>query len=110
MITRKILLFMLNTHKKGGNFMIKYNYAGAAALWNELYNLCFNPWDLDNKQKQRREFMRDITRDKKKYHIDFLWDRICFSSIDYKTNAETRKYIRDLDNLLTSIIDFKGVL
>ena len=89
--------------------MIKYNYTGAAALWNELYNLCFSPWDFDNRQRERREFLRDITRGKKQATIDYLWDSICFAAVP-PVSDDTHKYINDLDNLITKILDFKGVL
>ena len=88
--------------------MIKYDYTGAAALWDRFYNLCFNPWDLDNQQRQRREFLRDITRGNKQETIDFLWDRICFVAVP-PILEDTHKIINNLDNLLTDIINFKGV-
>ena len=44
--------------------MLKYNYKGAAALWDEYYTLCVDPWELGDteKQQERRYFMRAITR------------------------------------------------
>ena len=89
--------------------MIKYNYKGAAGLWSRLYSLCFSPWDLDNPQKDRRDFMRDITRGKKQDTIDFLWNSICFSAVP-PVSDDTRKHIKAIDILIDDIIDFKGVI
>ena len=89
--------------------MLKYNYKGAAALFDRMNDLCFNPWDFDNKQRQRREFLRDITRGNKQETIDFLCVRIDFAAVPSVSN-ETLETIRQIDSLLTDIINFKGVL
>ena len=91
--------------------MIKYNYTGAAALWDELYNLCFNPWDFSDRQKERRDFMRELTRGNYSETVDFLKQEIDF--ILPAENATSRCYDFDLikhyESLITKLVLFKGV-
>lgn len=89
--------------------MIKYNYTGAAALWDRLYTLCFNPWDLDDIQKDRRFFMRDITRGKTSETICYILETIDFSAVPPVAN-ETLEKIKELEQLANDVITFKGVL
>ena len=88
--------------------MIKYDYKGAAALWDRLVSLCFNPWDFDNQQEQRRQFLRDMTRGNKDNDINYLWDRVCYVAVP-PISKGTHKLIYDYDKLINDIIDFKGV-
>ena len=89
--------------------MVKYNYTGAAALWEKLYILCFNPWDFSDRQKERRFFMREITRGNIEETINHLWDSICFAAVP-PVSEKTHKYINDLDVLISDLLKFKGVL
>lgn len=92
--------------------MIKYNYTGAAALWNELYNLCFEPWQFDDSQKERRYFMHELTRGNYSETVDFLKNEI--SEILPAENAKSRVYDFDLiaqyENLIHKLVMFKGVM
>lgn len=91
--------------------MIKYNYTGAAALWNELYYLCFNPWDFSDRQKERRYFMHEITRGNYSETVEYLKNEIDY--ILPVPNAKSRVYDFDLiaqyENLIKKIVMFKGV-
>lgn len=91
--------------------MIKYNYKGAAALWDELYNLCFDPWQFSDRQKERRYFMREMTRGKYNDTVEYLKQEIDY--ILPAENAKSRVYDFDLiaqyENLIKKIVMFKGV-
>ena len=91
--------------------MIKYDYTGAAALWDELYNLCFNPWDFDDRQHERRYFMRELTRGNYSETVDYLKQEIDF--ILPTKNATSRVYdfdlIKQYESLITKLVLFKGV-
>ena len=59
--------------------MIKYNYKKAAALWDQYYNLCVDPWTLGDveRQRERRAFMRAVTRHIDiKLYIDYIYELI----------------------------------
>ena len=43
---------------------MKYNYVKAAKIFDDFFNLCIDPWQItdDEKQTNRREFMHELTR------------------------------------------------
>ena len=94
--------------------MIKYNYTGAAALWDEYYNLCIDDFSFGDKEKQqeRRHFMRAVTR-----HIDIkLYIDFIYETIDDLQPLETAgrrywdfNYERRLEDLIYKIKSFQGV-
>ena len=91
---------------------MKYDYTGAAVLYDEFYELLGkgNPDEITAENQQcRRQFIHDLTRKNVDDEIEYIWARICFSAIDYKTNKKTRRYIAKLDKLMQKIIDFEGV-
>ena len=92
--------------------MIKYNYTGAAALWDELYNLCFNPWDFDDRQKERRYFMRELTRGNYSETVEYLKNEIDYilPIPDAKSRVFDFDLITQYENLIHKIVMFKGVL
>ena len=92
--------------------MIKYNYTGAAALWDKLYNLCFDPWQFDDRQKERRYFMHELTRGNYSETVEYLKQEIEY--ILPVSDAKSRVYDFDLiaqyEDLIHKIVMFKGVL
>lgn len=92
-----------------------YNYTKAAKIFDDMFNLCCNPWTLsdDEKQQARRDFMRALTRgdaDAIKSFIDFVTDEktaVC----SYETE-KTRFYdfdmMREYDDIINAIKNFKN--
>ena len=60
--------------------MLKYNYKGAAALWDEYLDLCICDMSFcgQEKQQERRQFMRTITRKDEdiKLYLDYITEQI----------------------------------
>lgn len=95
--------------------MVKYDYAGAAALWDEYYDKCCDPWTLgsDEKQEERRYFMYAMTR---RVDLD-LYINYINELIDYIKPAEglkSRCFDFEAEKEYTTIIDkiksFSGVI
>ena len=63
--------------------MKKYNYLKAGKIYDKMFNMCCDPWELDDSEKQhaRRDFMNALTRKNKEYlqpYIDYIVEtRIC---------------------------------
>ena len=89
--------------------MIKYNYTGAAALWKKAMIIVFNPWDFSDVQKDRRFFMHDITRGRKKDIIECIDNNIENYSIEPISNNDILT-INELAQLKKEILNFKGVM
>jgi len=91
--------------------MIKYNYTGAAALWDDLMYF-FEPWTFDDIQKDRRYFMREITRGNYSEPVEYLENEIEY--ILPAPNAKSRCYDFELIGRYKAMIEklkaFKGVL
>lgn len=92
--------------------MIKYNYKGAAALWDRLYNLCFNPWDFDDRQHERRYFMYELTRGKYSDTVDYLKNEIenILPTPDAKSRCYDFELIGRYETLIHDLVMFKGVI
>lgn len=60
--------------------MLKYNYKVAAALWDEYFDLCVCDMSFcgQEKQQERRQFMRTITRKDEdiKIYLDYITEQI----------------------------------
>lgn len=79
--------------------MVKYNYAGAAALWDEYFDLCICDMGFcgtDEAQQERRFFMRTITRKDEdiKLYLDCIKERI--------------EDIKPIDGLKSRCFDFES--
>ena len=91
--------------------MVKYNYTGAAALWDEYYNLCCDPWTLgrDERQLERRYFMRAVTHhvDIKEY-IDYIYELIDDARPieEAKSRCFDFEYERELEDMIWKIKSF----
>ena len=97
--------------------MLKYNYKGAAALWDKYYNTFCDPWTFDTieRQQERRHFLRFLTRDikaEKKLYIDFINNDIleCRPVKDAKSRCFDFEAEREKETIKQEIIDFKGFL
>ena len=91
--------------------MLKYNYLGAAELWERFDFLLIDPWELDTNEKReaRRDFMHDLTRGNVKETIDYITDQIDFLAVP-PVHEAILKDIKELEKLATDILLFKGVL
>ena len=90
---------------------MRYNYTSAAALWDEYYNLCIDPWTISSneRQQERRQFMYNLTRGiDKQIYIDYIKECI----IDYRPieGAKSRvfdfEYERQMQNIINKIETF----
>ena len=90
--------------------MLKYNYTGAAALWDEYYNIVCDPWTLasDEKQKERRCFMRSITRGDCKQYINYIDEMIeeARPIQDAKSRCYDFEYEKELEKIKHKIFTF----
>jgi len=91
--------------------MIKYDYTGAAALWNKYYNLCIDDMSFcgQEKQQERRYFMRAVTRHIDiKLYIDFIYELIDSARPleDQKSRVYDFEYERALEALIWEIKTF----
>lgn len=96
--------------------MIKYNYKGAAALWNEYETtcICYPHFDGVERQEERRRFLRALTRENahdKQIYIDFIKQNIedARPVEDAKNRVYDFDYEREQEEIAQKIIDFKGV-
>ena len=101
------------TCEKNNKNVVKYNYKGAAALWDEYYNLCCDPWDLCgiDIQQERRYFMRAVTRHIDiKVYIDHIYGLIDDARpVDgVKSRCFDFEYERQLENIIYKIKTFSN--
>lgn len=96
--------------------MLKYDYKGAAALWDEYDRECITDMSFCGieRQQERRYFLRALTRedaDAKQIYIDFIKQNI--EDARPVEGAKNRFYDfdweREQEEIAQKIIDFKGV-
>lgn len=91
--------------------MLKYNYKGAAALWDDYFDLCVCDMSFcgQEKQQERRQFMRAITHNEDiKIYLDYITESI--SDARPVEGAKSRcfdfEYERQLEELKHKIVIF----
>lgn len=96
--------------------MLKYDYTGAAALWDEYDVNCINDMSFGGieKQQERRYFMRAMVRnipEDKKIYIDFIRSNIedARPVADAKNRFYDFDWEREQEKIAQKIINFKGV-
>ena len=95
---------------------MKYNYTKAAAIFEKHYNLCCDPWTLgsDEKQQERRNFMRALTRHDKDYiklYTDFIQETkhdVCEPWPGAKSRVYDFDLMREYDELINEIENFEN--
>lgn len=102
------------TMNNGGENMIKYNYTGAAALWDRYYDTICDPWTLGTyeKQTERRIFMHELTRGNFSEYIDYVKQEIEYilPSKEAKSRCFDFELIKQYEDLITEMRSFKGVI
>lgn len=96
--------------------MLKYDYTGAAALWDEYETtcICYPHFDGVERQEERRRFLRALTRENahdKQIYIDFIKQNIedARPVADAKNRFYDFDWEREQEEIAQKIIDFKGV-
>ena len=92
---------------------MKYNYVKAGEIFARFFNLCVSPWDLTNteKQKNRREFMRMLTRkfeEGLKPYIEFIEEErnsVCIMD-DGKSRMVDFDMMKEYNDLIADIKGF----
>ena len=94
---------------------MKFNYCLAGDIFADFFNLCIDPWTLgtDEKQKERREFMRALTRGDEKYiqlYLDYIEEE---KNIVCKYDTGTSKYfdfdlMKEYDAIIKAIKTFNN--
>ena len=94
--------------------MLKYNYKGAAALWNEYFDLCVCDMSFcgQEKQQERRQFMRTITRKSEdiKIYLDYITEQIenARPVKDAKSRCFDFESEKQLEQLKLKLLDFEN--
>lgn len=92
--------------------MVKYNYKGVAALWDEYFDLCVCDMSFcgQEKQQERRQFMRTITRKDEdiKLYLDYITEQIenARPVEGVKSRCFDFEYERQLEELKYKIVNF----
>ena len=96
--------------------MLKYDYKGAAALWDEYETTCICDPHFDGYERrtERREFLRALTHNDpmyKKMIVDFILENIenARPVEDAKSRCYDFIYEREQKQIMQKVIDFKGV-
>lgn len=89
--------------------MVKYNYKGAAALFDNYYFYFCDPWQFDDqtRQRERRYFLRAFAHetDDRLLYMDYARDIL--ESMNGCAGLETT--IKIASGVLFDMIMFKGV-
>ena len=95
---------------------MKYNYVKASKVYEKMFNLCVDPWELDDREKQeeRRRFMYALTRKNKEFlqpYLEYIIEcRICVC--EPYPNAKSRCWdfdkMREYNALIEEIENFEN--
>lgn len=91
--------------------MLKYNYKGAAALWQEYFDLCVCDMSFGGveKQQERRYFMRAITHNEDiKIYLNYIDENIADARPveGVKSRCFDFNYERELEALKRKLVLF----
>lgn len=95
---------------------MKYNYKKASEVFERFYNLCCDPWTLgsDEKQQERRNFMRALTRDykeDKEMYVNYIKEEkecVCVPVEGVKSRMWDFDLMREYDSIIDAIVSFQN--